>query len=70
MEQKPYSFKHFSKWFTAIERKKTDYRKLFYRRLGRKGGGCREAFVRACERLSKLDFAALVNRGSIIREGR
>ena len=22
MEQKPYSFKHFSKWFAAIERKK------------------------------------------------
>jgi len=30
-----------------------------------KKGGSREAFVQACERLSKLDFAAMVIEGSI-----
>jgi hypothetical protein len=45
--------------------KKTDYRRLFYRRIGRKGSGSREAFVRACERLGKLDFADMVIEGSI-----
>lgn len=29
--------------------------------------GSREAFVQACKRLSKLDFAALVIEGSITR---
>ena len=44
---------------------KTGCRRLFYRRIGRKGGGSREAFVRACERLGKFDFAAMVIEGSI-----
>ena len=81
LEQKPYSFKHFSKWFAAIERKKLtagDYsiagleHKVAVERKSLQDlfnccspYGSRGAFVRACERLNNLDFAALVIEGSI-----
>jgi hypothetical protein len=45
MEQKPYSFKLFRKWFAGIERKKTDHRRLFDCRIGRQGGGREEIFA-------------------------
>ena len=83
MEQKPYSFKAFRKWFVAIERRKLpagDYsiagledRVAVERNSLQDRFNCcspyhsREAFVRACERLSKLDFAALVIEGSITK---
>jgi ERCC4-type nuclease len=81
MEQKPYSFKSFRKWFAAIERKKLaagDYsiagledRVAVERKSLQDLFNCcspyhsRDAFLRACERLSKLDFAAMVIEGSI-----
>jgi ERCC4-type nuclease len=81
MEQKPYSFKQFNKWFAAIERRKLlagDYsiggledRVAVERKSLQDLFNCcspygsRETFVRACERLSKLEFAALVIEGSI-----
>jgi len=81
MEQKPYSFKAFRKWFAAIERKKLaagDYsiagledRVAVERKSLQDLFNCcspyhsREAFVRACERLGKFDFAAMVIEGSI-----
>jgi DNA excision repair protein ERCC-4 len=83
MEQKPYSFRPFLKWFSAIERRKLptgDYsidgledRVAVERKSLPDLFGCcspygsREAFVRACERLSKLDFAALVIEGSLTK---
>jgi len=76
MEQRPYSFRPFRKWFSRIERRKLpagDYsiggledRVAVERKSLQDLFNCcspyhsREAFVRACERLSKLDFAALV----------
>jgi ERCC4-type nuclease len=81
MEQKPYSFKPFQKWFAGIEWGKLamgDYsiaglegRIAVERKSLQDLYNCcspywsREAFVRACERLSKMDFAALVIEGSI-----
>jgi len=81
MEQRPYSFRPFRKWFSRIERRKLpagDYsiggledRVAVERKSLQDLFNCcspyhsREAFVRACERLSKLDFAALVIEGSI-----
>ena len=88
MEQKPYSFKAFRKWFVAIERRKLpagDYsiagledRVAVERKSLQDLFNCcspyhsREAFVRACERLSKLDFAAAEAKflGSLIWNGR
>ncbi len=83
MEQRPYSFKPFKKWFAAIERKKLpvgDYsiagledRVAVERKSLQDLFNCcspygsRDAFIRACERLSKLDFAALVIEGSITK---
>jgi DNA excision repair protein ERCC-4 len=83
MEQKPYSFKPFLKWFAAIERRKLltgDYsisgledRVAIERKSLQDLFNCcspygsREAFVRSCERLWKLDFAALVIEGSITK---
>ena len=83
MEQKPYTFKSFRKWFAAIERRKLaagDYsiagledRVAVERKSLPDLFGCcspygsREAFVRACERLSRLDFAAIVIEGSITK---
>lgn len=83
MEQKPYSFRAFRKWFAAIERRKLpagDYsidgledRMAVERKSLQDLFNCcspygsREAFVQACKRLSKLDFAALVIEGSITR---
>src|SRR3972149_1384454 len=43
---------------------KTASWRLLNCRIGRRGGS-REAFVRACERLGKFDFAAMVIEGSI-----
>ena len=83
MEQKPYSFKPFKKWFAEIERRKLpagDYsiggledRVAVERKSLQDLFNCcspygsRELFVRACERLGKLDFAALVIEGSIAK---
>ena len=83
MEQKPYSFKHFNKWFAVIERRKLDAGDYSVARLEDRVAverkslqdlfsccspyGSRDAFVRACERLSKLDFSALVIEGSITK---
>ena len=83
MEQKPYSFRPFRKWFAAIERRKLpagDYSiggledRVAVERKSLPDlfnccspYGSREAFVRACERLSKLGFAALVIEGSITK---
>jgi DNA excision repair protein ERCC-4 len=83
MEQKAYTFKRFRKWFAEIERRKLpvgDYsiagledRIAVERKSLQDLFNCcspfgpREAFVRACERLSKLDFAALVIEGSITK---
>jgi hypothetical protein len=85
MEQKAYSFKPFLKWFAVIEPRKLsagDYSIAgLENRVAVEGKslpdlftccspyGSREAFVRACERLSlgKLDFAALVIEGSITK---
>jgi DNA excision repair protein ERCC-4 len=81
MVQKLYSFKHFNKWFGAMERKKLaagDYSiagledRVAVERKSLQDllnccvrYGSREAFVRACERLGKFDFAAMVIEGSI-----
>ena len=81
MEQRPYSFRPFHKWFAAIERRKLvvgDYsiggledRVAVERKSLQDLFNCcspyhsRDAFVRACERLGKLDFAAMVIEGSI-----
>ena len=83
MEQKPYSFRPFRKWFEAIERRKLatgDYSiagledRLAIERKSLQDlfsccspYGSREAFVRACERLGKMDFAAMVIEGSITK---
>jgi len=83
MEKKPYSFKPFRKWFSAIERRKLtagDYsitgledRVAVERKSLPDLFGCcspygsREVFVRACERLGKLDFAAMVIEGSLTK---
>ncbi len=83
MEQRPYSFRRFRKWFAAIERKKLssgDYsiagledRVAVERKSLQDLYNCcspygsREAFVRTCERMSKLDFAAIVIEGSITK---
>ncbi len=83
MEQKLYSSKPFLKWFAAIERRKLtagDYsidglgdriaveRKSFQDLFNCCSPyGSREAFIRACERLSKLEFGALVIEGSITK---
>ena len=83
MEQKPYSFRQFCKWFASIERRKLpvgDYsiagleNRVAIERKSLQDlfncsspNGSREDFVRACERLSKLDFAALVIEGSITK---
>ena len=79
MEQKPYSFKSFRKWFSGMERRKLttgDYsiagledRVAVERKSLQDLFNCcspchsREAFVRACERLGKFDFAAMVIEG-------
>ena len=83
MEQKPYSFRPFRKWFAVIERRKLpvgDYsiggledRVVVERKSLQDLFNCcspyhsRSAFVRSCERLSKLDFAALVIEGSLTK---
>jgi ERCC4-type nuclease len=83
MEQKPYSFRPFRKWFAGIERRKLpvgDYSiaglegRLAIERKSLQDlfnccspYGSRGAFVRSCERLSKLEFAALVIEGSITK---
>lgn len=83
MEQKPYSFRPFLKWFSAIERRKLptgDYsiagledRVAVERKSLQDLFNCcspygsREAFVRACERMSKMDFAVLVIEGSLTK---
>ena len=83
MEQKPYTFKPFRKWFTGIERRKLPFGDYSIAGLEDRAAverkslqdlfnccspnGSREAFVRACERLSKLDFAAVVIEGSITK---
>jgi ERCC4-type nuclease len=66
MEQRPYTFKPFRKWFAGIERKKLPFGDYSIAGL-EETGGSREAFVRACERLSKLEFAAMVIEGSITK---
>ena len=66
MEQKPYIFRLFQKWFAGIERKKLPFGDYSIAGL-EETGGSREAFVRACERLSKLEFAAMVIEGSITK---
>ena len=81
MEQKPYSFRQFCKWFVSIERRKLpvgDYsiagledrvaieRKSLQDLFNyRSPYGSRENFMWACERLGKFAFAALVIEGSI-----
>ena len=81
MEQEPYTFKPFRKWVATAERRKLtagDYsvagledRVAVERKSLPDLFGCcspygsREAFVRSCERLCKLEFAALVIEGSI-----
>jgi DNA excision repair protein ERCC-4 len=83
MEQKPYLFRPFQKWFAEIERRKLpigDYSiagledKVAVERKSLEDlfnccspYGSRETFIRACERLSKLQFAALVLEGSITK---
>jgi len=83
MEQKPYTFNPFRKWFAEIEFKKLrfgDYsiagledrvavERKSLQDLFNSCSPCsaRESFVRSCDRLSKLDFAALVIEGSITR---
>jgi ERCC4-type nuclease len=83
MEQKAYTFKPFRKWFAEIERRKLcigDYsiagledtvavERKFLEDLFNccSPYGSREAFVWACERLSKLEFAAFVIEGSITK---
>ncbi len=83
MEQRAYTFKPFRKWFAGIERKKLplgdysiaglEYRVAVERKSlqdlfnGCSPYGSREAFVQACERISKLEFAALVIKGSITK---
>jgi DNA excision repair protein ERCC-4 len=83
MEQKPYAFNPFRKWFAEIEFKKLrfgDYsiagledrvavERKSLQDLFNSCSPCsaRESFVRSCDRLSKLDFAALVIEGSISR---
>jgi len=83
MEQKPYTFKPFRKWFAGIERGKLgmgDYSiaglkdRIAVERKSLQDlfnccspYGSREAFLRACERLSKLEFAALVIEGSVTK---
>jgi len=83
MEQRPYSFRRFHKWFVGIERRKLpagDYsiggledRVAVERKSLQDLFNCcspyhsRSAFVRACERLSKMEFSALVIEGSITK---
>ena len=83
MEQRPYSFRAFRKWFASIKRRKLpngDYSIAGLEdqvAVEKKSlpdlfncfspNGSREAFVQACERLSKLEFAALVIEGSITK---
>ena len=83
MEQKPYSFRPFRKWFAGMERRRLpvgDYsiagledRVAIERKSLQDLFNCcspygsRGAFVRSCERLSKLEFAALVIEGSITK---
>ncbi len=83
MEQKPYSFKPFRNWFEAMERRKLpvgDYSiagledRVAIERKSLEDlfnscspCGSRKAFIRSCERLSKLEFAALVIEGSITK---
>ncbi len=83
MEQRPYSFKRFHKWFGAIERRKLfvgDYsidgledRVAVERKSLQDLFNCcspyhsRDAFVCACERLGKMEFSALVIEGSITK---
>jgi len=83
MEQKPYTFRPFLEWFAAIERRKLaagDYsvagledRVAVERKSLQDLFNCcspyhsREAFVQACERLSKMEFATLVIEGSITK---
>ena len=83
MEQKAYTFKPFRKWFAEIERRKLpigDYSiagledRIAVERKSLQDlfnccspCGSRDAFVRACERLSQLDFAALVIEGSMTK---
>jgi len=47
MEQRPYTFKPFRKWFAGIERKKLPFGDYSIAGL-EETGGSREAFVRAC----------------------
>lgn len=83
MEQRPYSFKPFLRWFAGIEKRRLpvgDYsiagleNRISIERKSLEDlfnccspYGSREAFVQACERLSKLEFAALVIEGSITK---
>jgi len=83
MEQKPYSFRPFRKWFADIERRKLpagDYsvagledRVAVERKSlqdlfnGCSPYGSRDAFGRACERMKKPGFAAPVIEGSITK---
>jgi len=83
MEQKPYSFRPFRKWFSGMERRKLttgDYsiagledRVAVERKSLQDLFNCcspyhsREAFVPACERLSKMEFSALIIEGSITK---
>ena len=83
MEQKPFSFRPFRKWFVVIERRKLPVGDYSIRGLEDRVAverkslqdlfnccspyGSREAFVRSCERLSKLEFAALIIEGSITK---
>jgi len=83
MEQKPYTFRPFLNWLAAIERRKLpagDYsiggledRVAVERKSLQDLFNCcspdhsREAFVRACERLGKFDFAAMVIEGSMTK---
>jgi len=83
MEQRPYSFKRFQKWFAAIEHRKLasgDYsiagledRVAVERKSLQDLFNCcspyhsRDTFVRACECLSKMEFSALVIEGSITK---
>jgi len=83
MEQKPYTFKPFRKWFAAIERRRLpvgDYSiagledQVAVERKSLQDlfnccspFGSRGAFVRACERLTKMEFSALIIEGSITK---
>ncbi len=83
MELRPYAFKPFRRWFAAIERRKLhrgDYSiagledRIAVERKSLQDlfNGCspyhsRDSFIRACGRLSRLDFAAIVIEGSITK---